>query len=106
MTRAALLTPAEAANELAISEKQLRWLTNAGHIRYVNVGLGAKRECRRYDATDIDQFRDARKCLSTSAQARPYTASTSVIEASDFQARLDARRNAKLRGSRTASANG
>lgn len=39
-----LLSPADAAQELCISEKQLRALTCAGKIRYVNIGMGAKRE--------------------------------------------------------------
>lgn len=47
----------EAARELCISEKQLRSLTCAGRIRYVNVGLGEKRETRRYDPADLEDFR-------------------------------------------------
>lgn len=56
MTRAALLTPAEAARELRISGKQLRNITDAGLITYINVGMGAVRECRRYDPADIDAY--------------------------------------------------
>lgn len=91
MTRAALLTPDEAARELSVSEKHLRALTDAGQIRYVNISLGAKRERRRYDPQDLDQFREARKCLSTSGQAPRHTAMTSVVVGIDFQARRDAR---------------
>ncbi|TGP34052.1 MULTISPECIES: GIY-YIG nuclease family protein [unclassified Mesorhizobium] len=52
-----LLSPLEAARELCISEKQLRALTAAGRIKYVNIGLGSKRETRRYDPADLDDFR-------------------------------------------------
>lgn len=99
----ALLSPEQAARELCISEKQLRSLTCAGRIRYVNVGLGEKRETRRYDPADIQEFREARKCLSSSAPANRNTRTTSVIDASDFQARLDARQSAKLKKSKTQS---
>jgi len=105
MSRAALLSPAEAARDLCISEKQLRALTCAGQIRYVNIGLGEKRETRRYDPADLQEFREARKCQSTSALVSRNIHSTSVIDASDFQARLDARRNAKQRSSRKTNAN-
>lgn len=96
-----LLTPDQAASELGISDTQLRALTKAGAIRYVNIGLGTKRETRRYDPEDLAAFREARKCRSTSAPARRSTRSTSVIDASDFQARLDARRGAMRNDSRT-----
>lgn len=33
-----LLTPAEAAKHLGICTKQLRGLTRAGSIRYINIG--------------------------------------------------------------------
>lgn len=102
--RAPLLTPAEAARELRVSEKQLRWLTNAGQIRYINVGLGRERECRRYEPADIDHFREARKCQSSSEPVKQRTATTSAIDASDFQALLDARQNAKRRSSKNESA--
>lgn len=95
----ALLSPEAAARELCISEKQLRALTCAGQIRYINIGLGGKRETRRYDSADLEAFREARKCLFSSAPANRNTRTTSVIDASDFQARLDARRNGKLKKS-------
>ncbi|RWN59940.1 MAG: DNA-binding protein [Mesorhizobium sp.] len=95
----ALLSPEDAARELCISEKQLRALTCAGKIRYVNIGLGEKRETRRYDPADLEEFRENRKCLSSSAPANRNTRMTSIIDASDFQARLDARRNARLKKS-------
>lgn len=99
MSNEALLSPQDAARSLCISEKQLRALTCAGRVRYVNIGLGEKRETRRYDPADLKEFLEARKCLSISAPANRNTRTTSVIDASDFQARLDARRNAKLKRS-------
>lgn len=60
MSRAPLLSPSDAAKELCISEKQLRSLTCAGAIRYINIGLGEKRETRRYDPVDLEAFREAR----------------------------------------------
>lgn len=100
MTGRRLLSPAQAAEDLCISEKQLRALTCAGQIRYINIGMGEKRETRRYDPADLKQFREDRKCQSSSGQVRRNTPMTSVIDASDFQARLDARRNAMLKNSR------
>jgi hypothetical protein len=52
-----LLSPIEAAEFLCVSHKQLRSLTTAGRIRYVNVGLGEKREMRRYDIADLEDFK-------------------------------------------------
>ena len=93
MTR--LLSPSEAAEELCISEKHLRYLTCQGQIRYINIGMGSKRETRRYDPDDLRAFREARACLSTRGQDNRNTRTTSVIVGIDFQARRDARRNAK-----------
>jgi hypothetical protein len=56
-----LLYPREAATFLSISEKQLRSLTSAGEIRYVNIGSGLKRETRRYILQDILDFIDRRR---------------------------------------------
>lgn len=88
----ALLTPLEAARELAISTKQLRALTRAGKIRYINIGLGMKRETRRYAPEDLEKFLESRSFQSASAQViRPDP--TFMVH--DFQARIDARRAAK-----------
>jgi hypothetical protein len=57
MSSEALLSPQDAARSLCISEKQLRALTCAGRIRYVNIGLGEKRETRRYDPADLEDFK-------------------------------------------------
>lgn len=102
MTRA-LISPADAAAELCISEKQLRALTCAGQIRYVNIGMGEKRETRRYDPEDLEAFREARKCLSIRGPDNQNTHSTSVIAVHDFQARRDARLNAKRNGTKNQS---
>jgi excisionase family DNA binding protein len=55
-----LLTPAEAAKLLAISDRQLRELSAHGDIPFVNIGLGLKRETRRYRPDDIKAFIEAR----------------------------------------------
>lgn len=86
----ALLSPVEAARELCISERHLRALTVAGQIRYINVGLGGKRETRRYDPQDLAAFREARKAVATVAPT--VRQPRSFIDVSDYQARLDARR--------------
>ena len=56
MTRAALLSPAEAARELCISDKQLRLLTCAGKIRYINIGMGEKFEAKATKAMPAGAF--------------------------------------------------
>lgn len=86
----ALLSPAEAARDLCISEKHLRALTVAGEIPYVNVGLGGKRETRRYEPGDIEAFRQARTI--SAAKLPSVRLPRLFIDASDFQARLGARR--------------
>lgn len=55
-----LLTPARAAKLLAVSDRQLRDLSAHGDIPFVNIGLGAKRETRRYRPDDIRAFIEAR----------------------------------------------
>lgn len=98
--RAPLLTPAEAARELRVSEKQLRWLTNAGQIRYINVGLGEKRECRRYDPSDLDQFREARACQSTGGKVAQLTAMISNSKVHDIR---EIRKNLRSAGRNNSS---
>lgn len=60
-----LLTPEETAKLLAISTKQLRNLTHGGYIGYVNIGMGDKRETRRYSPEDIAAFIEARKTVES-----------------------------------------
>jgi len=102
-----LITPADAARQLAISEKQLRELTAAGKIRYVNIGNGEKRETRRYTQQDLASFVEARsnqQCRSTGAPAKRSTRSTSGTVVIDFQDRRAARLGAKPKRSRQPSA--
>lgn len=99
-----LLTPAEAARHLSISEKQLRALVRAGRIRYISVGLGALRETRRYTIADLEEFLEKSRCRSTNVPVRKRIPSTSSSVVSDFQARLDARRAAKPSASKRTNA--
>jgi excisionase family DNA binding protein len=102
-----LMTPAEAARQLAISEKQLRELASLGKIRYVNVGNGEKRETRRYAEQDLARFIEARskqECRSTDAPAKRSTRSTSGVVVHDFQALRAARAAERRKSSRKASA--
>lgn len=78
--RQSLLTPAEAAAVLNVSEKQLGFLVRAGEIPYVNIGLGEKRERRRFDAADIDAFIERRKTLAV-----PNTGGAKVHSRAGFQ---------------------
>lgn len=50
-----LLTPQQAAELLAVSTRHLRYITSAGLIRYVNVGM-RDRETRRYRMADIEAY--------------------------------------------------
>ncbi|MCT7375898.1 helix-turn-helix domain-containing protein [Chelativorans salis] len=81
-----LLTPSQAARELCVSDKQLRALTRAGHIRYINVGLGEKRETRRYDLADLQAFLEERahRCQFIGDRARRSIATTFNIVGSIF----------------------
>ena len=96
-----LLSPAAAAERLGISDRQLRALTCSGAIRYVNIGLGAKREARRYDPADLADFMEARRCQSTKGQDNRSTATTSAIVVHDFQELRRALQSAKRNGSKT-----
>jgi len=95
-----LLSPADAAERLGISDRQLRALTCSGAIRYVNIGLGAKREARRYDPADLAQFMEERRCQSLKGQDNRSTATTSAIVVHDFRERRLARQSAKQSASK------
>jgi len=101
-----LLSPAQAARALCVSEKQLRALTCAGLIRYINIGLGQKRETRRYDPEDLREFLESRKCQSIGAKAKRPTATTSNTVAIDFLAQLAARRKGKPNAGKHGRRNG
>lgn len=97
-TDVALLTPAETARELSISEKQLRMLTSEGLLPYVNIGCGAKRETRRYAPEDVAEFiaeRRKRDCQSTNVRVPTPTPTTFAGVAIDFQARRAKKLNEK-----------
>lgn len=55
-----LLTPAAAAKLLAITPNQFHNLAIHGDINYVNIGIGRKRETRRYRLQDIEGFLQSR----------------------------------------------
>ncbi|MGV1831670.1 helix-turn-helix domain-containing protein [Agrobacterium vitis] len=101
-TTQALLRPSEAAQLLAITQKQLRLLTDEGHLRWINVGLGKKRPSRRYQLDDLEAFKERRAqiCQSTSARAATPTPMTSNYKIVDFRGTLEQRQSARRSGSR------
>ncbi|MEV5032130.1 helix-turn-helix domain-containing protein [Sphingobium sp. LMC3-1-1.1] len=94
-----LLTPAEAAERLHISDKTLRRLRQQGHIRYVAI---TDRKIR-YRPEDCDAYvanriREDHQCPSTSRKTRPSTSTTSNIVVGDFTARRARKRSARRKG--------
>jgi excisionase family DNA binding protein len=68
-----LLTAKEAAEELNITEEQVRRFVRDGMLTYINVGRGEKRPRMRFDrSTDIEQFKQKQR----SKEMRPCPAST------------------------------
>ncbi|MBX5112738.1 helix-turn-helix domain-containing protein [Rhizobium lentis] len=101
-----LLLPAEAAEQLRISQRQLRDLTDDGLLRWINVGRGSKRATRRYTQEDIDEFKKRQaqtSCPSTSAPARKPTPTISSSGAVDFLAILAKRKSEKQKPSKSGS---
>ncbi len=92
-----LLTPEQAASELAISTRQLRDLTVSGEIRYINISNGSARETRRYDPADIEDFKTRRK--STGGKTVRVTSRTKsdFIDTTDFQRRLEELRSKRAK---------
>ncbi|TGT65368.1 helix-turn-helix domain-containing protein [Mesorhizobium sp. M2E.F.Ca.ET.166.01.1.1] len=95
-----VLTPAQAAELLAVTPKHLLELTNEGALRRVNIGLESKRPTRRYAQDDLIEFierRSQKACRfieSTANQNTPMTSSFAVIDFSVPRARAtSARRN-------------
>lgn len=80
-----LLRPEEAAQFLAISTRQLRDLTRAGDIGYVNIGQ-RDRETRRYTMADLEAFIEARKNRCRSFPARKLKPLFQHLEVIDFTA--------------------
>ena len=106
MIESDLLTPVEAAASLRISRRTLDGHVASGAIRYVSVGLGAKRRRIRFDPADLESFRDRQKraeCPSTSDPVRRRTPMTSGSGAVDFLALLAQRRAEKRNGRKSAS---
>ncbi|WP_413714853.1 helix-turn-helix domain-containing protein [Sphingobium sp. B2D3C] len=94
MTKDLLLTPAQAAARLHISDKTLRRLRQQGHIRYVAI---TERKIR-YRPEDCDAYvasrvRENEQCQSTSRKTRRSTSTTSNIVAADFMARRAKKRS-------------
>lgn len=92
-----LFMPAEAARYLGISVKQLRDITKNGSITYINVGLGNKREARRYDITDLEQFKSEQKCRFQKDTKPQPIRTTSKSTVSDLQAIRAERQKEKLK---------
>ncbi|MFD2058868.1 helix-turn-helix domain-containing protein [Mesorhizobium calcicola] len=96
-----LLTPAQAAELLAVTPKHLLELTNEGALRWVNIGLEGKRPTRRYKQDDLAVFienRSQKACRYIESTANQNIPSTSSFTVVDFQAprapATSARRNA------------
>ncbi|MCB5203263.1 helix-turn-helix domain-containing protein [Neorhizobium sp. T786] len=101
-----LLTPAEAAGQLRISERQLRDLTDDGLLRWINVGRGKKRAARRYAQQDIDEFKEKQAktiCRSTNVAVKKPTRTISSSGTVDFLAILAQRKSETQKASKTTS---
>ncbi|MCO6406526.1 helix-turn-helix domain-containing protein [Aurantimonas endophytica] len=88
-----LLTPAQAADFLAISIRQLRDFTTSGAIAYVNIGQ-SDRETRRHRPVDLEAFvkeRLRQRSPGTQTRQRYHL----VSGANEFRRRLDARAAAR-----------
>ncbi len=96
-----LLTPAEVAEMLSVSDKTLKGLD----IKYVDLGRG-KRVIRRYDMADVEAWVREAKCLSTEkkiARPTPMISATPVTDIVEIRAR---RRAAKQSASSATSKRG
>jgi len=51
-----LLTASEVSERLSISTRKLRELVAAGDIAFIAIGNGAKRQCMRFEASEVDDF--------------------------------------------------
>lgn len=83
----ALLTPAQVAAELCISDRQLRKLTAKGAMPFIDIGTG-KRAAPRFDPSDVQAFKaENRRLLSPSSKdpARKRTVTTSGTRVPDIQ---------------------
>lgn len=101
-----LLTPAQVAEELCISDRQLRKLTAKGDMPFIDIGTG-KRSAPRFDPSDVQAFKaERRRLLSPSSKgpARKRTASTSGTRVPDIQELLMQRPSLKPSPSKRQSA--
>lgn len=92
-----LLTPEQAASELAISTRQLRDLTVSGEIRYINIGNGSVRETRRYDPADIEDFKSRRRSVGGKTVRATSRTKSDFIDTTDFQRRLEELRSKRAK---------
>jgi len=84
-----LKTPEQAAEFLQCSPKQVHAHAKSGELRYVDIGRGNKRPCRRFaDLIDFAERRSRREqpCQSTSQSSRRTTTTISKCEVVDFTA--------------------
>jgi excisionase family DNA binding protein len=56
MVERLLISPSEAAKALGISPKTLLAHVRAGHIRYVRIGTGKKKQRRKFTRSDLEEF--------------------------------------------------
>ena len=88
-----LLTPAQAAEFLAVTPKHLLELTNEGALRWVNIGLEGRRPTRRYkqdDLAEVIEKRSQKACRyteNTANQNIPMTSNFAVVDFSVPRAR-------------------
>jgi len=86
-----LMKPADAAERLGISEKNLMEHVHAGRLRFINVGTKT-RKIHRFTTYNLETFiknqkeRGIPKCQSSSVPTLKHTASTSMSGAVDFLA--------------------
>ncbi|MEP2977999.1 MAG: helix-turn-helix domain-containing protein [Lentilitoribacter sp.] len=81
-----LLKPKEAAAILSISTRQLTDLVNDGKIKFINIGRGDIRPTRRFEQSDLDEYKEQNKCLSTKERVKKPTRMTSGAIQYDIQA--------------------
>ena len=84
-----LLTLAQAAAHLNITDEQVTAFVQDGTLPFINVGRGSKRPRYRFVRSDLDTFIEHRRqreaqCPSTNPNSRRSTHSTSVTVVSDF----------------------
>lgn len=92
-----LMTPAQVAEELCISDRQLRKLTAKGDLPFIDIGAGNRR-APRFDPSDVQAFKAERRRISSPSSKDPVrkrTVSTSATRATDIQELLMQRRSLK-----------